>query len=232
MSSFLIHFIFYLFSATAIGSALIVISTRHPVHSVLSLVVSFFSMAGIWMLLRAEFLSLILLLVYVGAVMTLFLFVVMMLSVNKESKQKGFIRYWPFALCITLLTTGLIVFALIKIPTQLSLPTTLPVEQMRLSPNLTQPLPSETVTLKTGEVLDISREQLETNNIFSISQVLYTHFAYLFEMAGVILLTAIVAAISLTHRPPSKRKIQHPEKQIAVRPEDRIRLVKIPGPRK
>src|SRR3990167_8703583 len=106
-----IQIIFYIFAGIAIGSAIAVITVRNPVRSVLSLVVTFFAMAGIWMILDAEFLSLILLLVYVGAVMTLFLFVVMMLNIDKESKQGGFVRYWPFGLLIVLLISGLILAA-------------------------------------------------------------------------------------------------------------------------
>ena len=87
-----VHMIFYLFAAIAVGSAVSVITARNPVRSVLSLVVTFFAMAGVWMILEAEFLSLVLLLVYVGAVMTLFLFVVMMLNIDREQKRSGFVK--------------------------------------------------------------------------------------------------------------------------------------------
>lgn len=97
-----IHLIFYFFAAVAAGSAVSVITARNPVRSVLSLVVTFFAMAGIWMLMEAEFLSLILLLVYVGAVMTLFLFVVMMLNIDREQKHGGFVRFLPFYLLVLL----------------------------------------------------------------------------------------------------------------------------------
>src|SRR3990167_10168799 len=107
----MLHAIFYMFSFIAIASGAMVITARHPVHSVLALVVTFFAMASVWMLLQAEFLSLILLLVYVGAVMTLFLFVVMMLSIETETKRSGFVRYLPFALIIVLVTTGLTIAA-------------------------------------------------------------------------------------------------------------------------
>src|SRR6266404_1369720 len=106
-----LHIIFYLFSTVAVISAVAVITAHNPVESVLSLVVTFFAMAGNWMLLRAEFLSLILVLVYVGAVMTLFLFVVMMLNIDKETRRSGFVRYWPFGIVIVLLMTGLIIAA-------------------------------------------------------------------------------------------------------------------------
>ncbi|HVY53817.1 MAG TPA: NADH-quinone oxidoreductase subunit J, partial [Gammaproteobacteria bacterium] len=106
------HIIFYIFSALAVFSALIVVSVRNPVRSVLALVVTFFAMAGVWMLLSAEFLSLILLLVYVGAVMTLFLFVVMMLNIDAVTQQgSGFTRYMPFGVIAVLLVIGLMILA-------------------------------------------------------------------------------------------------------------------------
>src|SRR5690349_6399966 len=103
--------IFYVFALIAVCSAVSVITVRNPVRSVLSLVVTFFAMSGIWMMLRAEFLSLILLLVYVGAVMTLFLFVVMMLNIDVEYKRSGFVNYLPFGIVVVLLMTGLVMAA-------------------------------------------------------------------------------------------------------------------------
>jgi NADH-quinone oxidoreductase subunit J len=190
-----IQAIFYLFALTAIISALMVITAKHPVKSVLSLVVCFFAMAGVWMLLEAEFLSLILLLVYVGAVMTLFLFVVMMLSVDKEAKKASFAGYFPIGLVIVLLMTGLIIAA--------------------IYPHVSPVVP---------------RVNTESN-LQQLGQVLYTTYAYPFEIAGVLLLVAIIAAITLTHRPP-RRLVQRASDQIAVRPEDRIRLVKMPADKK
>src|SRR5580692_2095324 len=107
-----LHIIFYLFAAIAVGSGVAVITVKNPVRSVLSLVMTFFSMSGIWMLLSAEFLSLILLLVYVGAVMTLFLFVVMMLNIDTEDKRSGFVRYLPFGVIVVVLLVGLVLVAL------------------------------------------------------------------------------------------------------------------------
>src|SRR3990167_4678749 len=103
-----LHIIFYFFATIAIVSAISVITVRHPVRSVLSLVITFFAMASIWMILQAEFLSLILLLVYVGAVMTLFLFVVMMLHVESEGKKSGFVRYLPLGVIAIVLMVGLV----------------------------------------------------------------------------------------------------------------------------
>lgn len=191
--------IFYIFATIAVCSAIAVITVRNPVRSVLSLVITFFAMAGIWMLLRAEFLSLILLLVYVGAVMTLFLFVVMMLNIDIENKRSGFVRYWPFGVIIVVLTIGLIFaaigpqyFGAIKMP-------------------LPQPV------------------AVNYNNIEELGALLYTDYAYPFEIAGVLLLAAIIAAITLAHRGPVKRKRQNPSVQVAVLPENRLRLIKMPS---
>lgn len=194
-----IHLIFYFFAAVAVGSAFNVITVRNPVYSVLSLVVTFFAMSGVWMLLQAEFLSLILLLVYVGAVMTLFLFVVMMLNIDTESKKSGFVRYLPFGLIIVLL---LIVIILITVG-----PNYFGLKEM--------PAPIPTAT--------------NYNNLSGLGKILYTTYLYPFEIAGVILLAAIIAAITLTFRGPVHRKVQNLDKQLAVRPEDRLHLIKMPS---
>lgn len=193
-----LHIIFYIFAAAAVGSAVAVVTVRNPVHSALSLVVTFFGMSGIWMILHAEFLSLILLLVYVGAVMTLFLFVVMMLNIDKEDMRRGFVRYLPFGIILTLLMVGLVIVAIG--------PQYFGVMQM--------PLPQP--------------EPANYSNVQHLGAVLFTQYAYEFEIAGVILLAAIIAAITLTHRGPRKRKVQNAAAQIAVRPEDRLRVIKMP----
>lgn len=197
-----LQIIFYVFGATAVISALFVIAARNAVHGVLFLVLTFFASAGIWMLLRAEFLSLILVLVYVGAVMTLFLFVVMMLSMKVVSRQEGFVRYMPFAALIILLVVGLIVmvvdphhFGLASVPSPPSEPS-------------------------------------DYNNIAELGSVLYTDYVWPFEIAAVLLLTAIVAAIALTHRKPEGRKSQNASAQIAVRRDQRVRLIKMPSEKK
>lgn len=194
-----LHIIFYVFAFVAVCSALAVITVRNPVSSVLSLVVTFFSMAGIWMLLHAEFLSLILLLVYVGAVMTLFLFVVMMLNIDVENKRSGFVRYLPFGIIVVLLLMGLTMAAVG--------PQYFGITQM--------PIPQP--------------ESANYSNIRQLGMVLYTEYAYPFEIAGVLLLAAMIAAITLAHRAPVRRKSQNPSEQIAVRPEDRVRLIKMPS---
>lgn len=192
-----LHIIFYAFAIIAITSAAYVISARNPVRSVLALVVTFFAMAGEWMLLRAEFLSLVLVLVYVGAVMTLFLFVVMMLNIDTEYKESGFVKYLPFGVLIVVVMTALIIMALG--------PTYFGIAQMPAPP----------------------MEAADYNNIKLLGDILYTDYAYPFEIAGVILLTAIIAAITLAHRPPHRRKSQNVSDQIAVKPSERVRLVKM-----
>lgn len=193
-----VHVTFYIFASIAVISAIAVISTRNPVRSVLSLVITFFSMSVIWMLLRAEFLSLTLLLVYVGAVMTLFLFVVMMLNIDNESKKSGLVKHWVVGFAVVLLLTSLLVinsgpynFGLLQMPAPAELPA-------------------------------------DYSNTHEVGFLLFTQYIYAFEVAGVLLLSAMVAAITLAHRPPRRRKVQNVADQIAVRPEDRVHLIKMP----
>ena len=192
-----LHILFYFFASVAIGSAVVVITARNPVRSVLSLVVTFFAMAAIWMMLRAEFLSLILVLVYVGAVMTLFLFVVMMLNIDKESRGWGFVHHVLVGAIIMLLVIGLMVTAL---------------NIHQLSGILQLPAPP--------------LEAVDYSNLQAVGALLFTDYVYPFEIAGVVLLAAIIAAITLAHREPKNRKTQSVSHQINVRPEDRVRLVK------
>lgn len=195
----MLHFIFYAFAAVAVGSAIAVITARNPVRSVLALVVTFFAMSGIWMLLRAEFLSLILLLVYVGAVMTLFLFVVMMLNIDSESKQSGFVRYLPLGIIIVLLITGIMIVAVG--------PTYFGITQMPAPPS----------------------EPANFSNTQQLGTLLYTDYAYPFEIAGVLLLAAIIAAITLTYRGPVRRRVQNVSDQIAASPKTSVRLINMPS---
>lgn len=194
-----IQVVFYFFAALAVGSAISVITVRNPVRSVLSLVVTFFAMAGVWMILQAEFLSLILLLVYVGAVMTLFLFVVMMLNIDKEPKQSGFVTYLPFAAILVVLLTVMMLMV---------------VQPGYFSGIEVPPAKSD-----------------DYNNLAELGRVLYTQYAYPFEVAGVILLAAIVAAITLTFRGALRRKSQDPAKQIGMTPEKSVRILKMKAER-
>ncbi len=195
----ILQLIFYAFSVVAVFSAMMVVGSSNPVRGALFLVLTFFAMAGIWMILHAEFLALILVLVYVGAVMTLFLFVVMMLSVSRVSLQEGFVRYLPIYALIVLTITGLIIMVLG--PKQFGL--------------LQMPIPA----LKPADY----------SNIASLGMVLYTQYVYPFEVSAVLLLTAIVAAISLTHRAGKRHKSQKISAQISVRAKDRLTLVNMPS---
>ncbi|MBA3660813.1 MAG: NADH-quinone oxidoreductase subunit J [Gammaproteobacteria bacterium] len=201
MSEFLtpLHIIFYCFATLACGAGVVVISAKNPVHSVLSLVVAFFAMAGIWMMLHAEFLALILILVYVGAVMTLFLFVVMMLNIDFESKRVGLMRYLPVAAMLAVVMTGLIILA--------------------IGPNY----------FGTNQMPLPAAYPANYSNIKALGEVLYTIYAYPFEIAGVLLLTAIIAAITLTYRGPRRRRVQQVSEQLLARPENRLRIIKMPG---
>jgi len=194
-----IHMIFYLFAFIAAASAVFVITARNPVRSVLSLVVTFFSMAGVWMILHAEFLSLILILVYVGAVMTLFLFVVMMLNIDREQKRSGYVRYLPFGLLIVALLIALML-------------TTVGSRYFGIE-RMPAPAPAP----------------VDYSNISQLGALLYTQYVFPFEVAGVILLAAIIASISLTYRGPLRRKVQNPSMQVKANAKQRLRLIDIPS---
>jgi NADH-quinone oxidoreductase subunit J len=190
---------FYAFAFFAILSALGVIGFRNPVHAVLSLIVTFFSTACLWLLLQAEFLGVVLILVYVGAVMILFLFVVMMLDVNTTPLREGFSKNFPVALAVALIllfeVTGLLGVRSAGPPTLLG--ATDPAAAAHMS------------------------------NIQWIGQSLFTQFMLPFEIAAVILTVAIVVAVLLTLRRRTGTKTQDPSRQVLVRREDRVRLLKM-----
>jgi NADH-quinone oxidoreductase subunit J len=197
-----IQFLFYFFAVILVAAGMRVITVRNPVHAALYLVLAFFSMACIWMLLEEEFLAIVLVLVYVGAVMVLFLFVVMMLDINVASLRAGFIQY---------LWVGVGVGFLIVI--QLYLVFTAPTSGLM---NASPPVPHGTNYSNTEE----------------LGRVLYTDYVYPFEIAAAVLLVAIVAAIALTMRRRPDTKHQRPSEQVAVRREDRVRIVKMPAEKK
>ncbi len=194
--------LFYFFAIILVVAGLCVITVRNPVHAALFLVLAFFSMAGIWLLLEEEFLAIVLVLVYVGAVMVLFLFVVMMLDINVARLRAGFIRYvWVGAGVASLIIVQLYwVFA---------------VKSSGLA--YAPPPVAHGATYSNTEAL---------------GRVLYTAYVYPFEIAAVVLLVAIVAAISLTMRRRAGTKHQQPSQQVAVRRADRIRIVKMPAEKK
>ena len=194
--------VFYFFAVLLVFAASMVITVRNPVHAALFLVLAFFSSAGIWLLLEAEFLAIALVLVYVGAVMVLFLFVVMMLDINLARLREGFARYLPIGGVVAILLMA--VMGLIVGPRHFGLQR--------------YPQPS-------GHPANYS-------NTHELGHVLYTQYVYPFEIAAVILLVAIVAAIVLTLRRRPRVKSQRPEEQTAVRRQDRVRLVKIAAEKK
>ena len=189
--------IFYCFAAILVFAAFRVITVRNPVHAALFLVLAFFSSACVWLLLEAEFLAIVLVLVYVGAVMVLFLFVVMMLDINLTPLREGFTRY---------LGLGAVIAALIVVQLLLVL------GSGRFGLELT------------GAP---ERRGADYSNTEELGVLLYTVYAYPFEIAAVVLLVAIIAAISLTMRRRPGIKAQNPADQVAVRREDRVRLVKM-----
>jgi len=192
---------FYFFSAVLIFAAGMVITARNPVHAVLFLVLAFFTSAALWLLLEAEFLAIVLVLVYVGAVMVLFLFVVMMLDINLAPLREGFARYLPI---------GVLVLALVVLEMVLV-----------VGPRLFGP---EAVTAP-------ARQAAEYSNTETLGELLYTVYVYPFEVASVILLVAIVAAIALTlRRRPDTRK-QEVGRQVAVNRGERVRLVRMAAER-
>ncbi len=189
--------LFYGFAAVLIIAALGLISSRNPVHSALFLVLAFFQSAMLWLLMEAEFLAVVLLLVYVGAVMVLFLFVVMMLDINLEQMREGYTRYMPLGIGVAV-----------------------------------------TVILEIGHVIWFRSQDLPFlvvpephppgySNTKELGSVLYTEYVYAFELAAVVLLLAIVAAITLTMRRRPGLKTQNIAEQVSVRKEDRVRLVKM-----
>jgi NADH-quinone oxidoreductase subunit J len=189
---------FYAFAAILVFAALRVITTRNPVHAALWLVLAFFSAAGVWLLLQAEFLAIALVLVYVGAVMVLFLFVVMMLDVNFDKLRERFKSYIPIAATVG----ALILFEML-----------LAVSHGYLDPAAAQAPPASAANYSNTKTLGLQ---------------IYTQYAYPFEIAAVLLLVAIVAAIALTHRKRRETKYQDPGEQVKVRRNDRLRIVKVP----
>ena len=190
---------FYVYASTLIVSALVVITAKNPVHAALFLVLSFFSAAGLWLLLYAEFLALTLILVYVGAVMVLFLFVVMMLDINFIKLREGFWKYLPVAATVALLMLAQMILLLFS-------------KSMRLinaaSPG--GPLPG-------------------VSNTKELGRILYTEYFLPFELAAVILLVAIVAAIALTLRGRKEVKSQRVGEQVRVKSGDRLKIISMPA---
>jgi NADH-quinone oxidoreductase subunit J len=191
--------IFYFFAILLVFAAGMVITVKNPVHAALFLVLAFFSSAAIWLLLEAEFLAIALVLVYVGAVMVLFLFVVMMLDVNLAELREGFTKYLPLGGLVALLMM----------------------------------VAMSWVVGSRYFKREVSPHPADYSNTLELGKVLYTDYIYPFEIAAIILLVAIVAAIALTMRERRPLlKTQKPESQVKVQRQDRIRLVKMAAEKK
>lgn len=213
MHDSLVQFVFFVFAAIAVGSALMVISQNNPVRCVLFLVLTFFASAMLWMLAEAEFLALILVLVYVGAVMTLFLFVVMMLNIDTESIKGHIIRYLPFGLIFVALFTALLM-STISTDTFKS--------QVEVHPGT---IIAGSQLIEANSKSDASLPRTAISNTEALGLVLYTDYFLAFELAAVILLVAIVSAITLVHRGAIRSKRQDIRQQIMTRSEDRVKLI-------
>ncbi|MFZ1640299.1 MAG: NADH-quinone oxidoreductase subunit J [Candidatus Contendobacter sp.] len=189
-------FLFYVFALVLVFSAVRVITVRNPVHAALFLVLAFFTSAALWLLIEAEFLAIVLVLVYVGAVMVLFLFVIMMLDINIVPLREGFIQYLPVGVAVALMIViemGLVVGS----------------------------------GYFSAAPYNLVPHAADYSNTRELGGVLYTFYVYPFEIASVILLVAIVAAISLTMRRREGTKSQSPAQQVRVSRDDRVRLVRM-----
>lgn len=194
--------IFYALSVVLIFAAGMVVTVRNPIFAALFLVLAFFTSASIWIFLEAEFLALTLVLVYVGAVMVLFLFVIMMLDINLDVLKEGFAKYLPVGLAVAIILIAEL--AVIVGPKHFGL---------------------EKVAAPAMHAADYS-------NTEELGRLLYTVYLYPFEIASVILLVAIIAAIALTLRKREKRQLIPPEQQVLARREERVRIVKMDSEKK
>ena len=191
-------FVFYFLAAILVFASLRVVTLRNPVHAALHLVLAFFSASGIWILLQAEFLAIVLILVYVGAVMVLFLFVVMLLDINLDRLREGFWSYLPLGSIVALL-----------------------------------------VVAEMGLVLggmywgvlesDVPQTEAGHSNVQAVGRLLFTEYVYPFELASVVLLVGIVAAVALTLRGKRKSKSVSPSQQVFVKAKDRVRILQMPA---
>ena len=188
--------IFYLFAAVLVVAAVSVVTVRNPVYAALFLILAFFSSSAIWIMLEAEFLGVVLILVYVGAVMVLFLFVIMMLDINIDILREGFIRYLPVGLLVAVAVAAEMIFV----------------------------VTADSIKIVAAPV----RKSADYSNTEALGNILYTDYVYPFEIAAVILVVAIIAAIVLTHRKRDPgTKSQNISEQVRVKNTDRIRLVKM-----
>ena len=189
-------FVFYFLSTILVYASLRVVTLRNPVHAALHLVLAFFSASGVWILLQAEFLAIALVLVYVGAVMVLFLFVVMMLDINLDRLREGFWSYLPLGSIVALLMV-----------VEMSL--VLGGSYFRMFEH------------------DVPQAEAGFSNVKAVGRLLFTEYVYPFELASVILLVGIVAAVALTLRGKRSSKSVSPAEQVFVKAKDRVRVLKM-----
>jgi NADH-quinone oxidoreductase subunit J len=192
-------FLFFAFAGVTIAAALGVVASKNPVHSALFLVLTFFSCAAIWLMLEAEFLAITLVLVYVGAVMVLFLFVVMMLDINVAKMREGFVSYLPVGALFAFLMLAIMVYVVGP-----------------MGPDV----------MNTAALDNAVKHAADYSNTEALGEILYTDYVLAFEIAAIILLVAIIAAISLTLRRRAKTKYQTPANQIKVKRDDRLKIIK------
>jgi len=192
--------LFFAFAGMVVASAIGVVASRNPVHSALFLVLTFFSCSAIWLMLEAEFLAITLVLVYVGAVMVLFLFVVMMLDINIAKMREGFVSYLPVGILFALLMLAVMVWVVGPV-----------------GPDV----------MGTAALDNAVKHAADYSNTEALGEILYTDYVLAFEIAAVILLVAIIAAIALTLRRRPATKYQTPGKQIKVKRDDRLKVIKM-----
>ena len=192
-------FAFYLFAAVLVSAAAATVLSRNPVHSVLWLILAFFNAAGLMLLAGAEFVAMLLVIVYVGAVAVLFLFVVMMLDIDFSALRAGYARYLPFGLGLAALLLAELIIAL-----------------------LSRGEEGAQLLQRTARTPDA------VSNTTALGTLLYTRYLYIFEAAGLVLLVAMIGAIVLTHRPRAGGKAQNVSRQINRRPQDAVRKVDAP----
>ncbi len=189
-------FVFYFLATILVYASLRVVTLRNPVHAALHLVLAFFSASGVWVLLQAEFLAIALVLVYVGAVMVLFLFVVMLLDINLDRLREGFWSYLPLGAIVALLMVA-----------EMSL--VLWVSYLDRVEN------------------DVPQAEATYSNVQAVGRLMFTEYVYPFELASVVLLVGIVAAVALTLRGKRKSKSVSPAEQVFVKAKDRVRVLKM-----
>jgi len=189
-------FVFYFLATILVYASLRVVTLRNPVHAALHLVLAFFSASGVWVLLQAEFLAIALVLVYVGAVMVLFLFVVMLLDINLDRLREGFWSYLPLCAIVALLMVA-----------EMSL--VLWVSYLDRVEN------------------DVPQAEATYSNVQAVGRLMFTEYVYPFELASVVLLVGIVAAVALTLRGKRKSKSVSPAEQVFVKAKDRVRVLKM-----